>query len=384
MEQAKILEGEKPDFKKFNNDAKAVQIQRPKEPSELQQVYVRKLMTAIQTVLTDFSASEKKCNTNQKEEKRVAAEIEKAHCKLGSPPKLDSPEFIRWKELRWEQTILLACNQYFTSLNQFKIENEEFVSTLKKFHSEMKRVLNRLVAVQPLPESMKSKEKAIMTNSIESGTAHNPSTVIEVVSAETKTEHQGKTEIMEARPVVLSAKQIRLREKYGEAALNPLVPENAEVVIYTDGSLISTNINTEEKIESGGYAAILIFRKMGDAEIMISGHKARPSNAEYMELLAISKALKRLKKYNIKGKVVLYCDALGVVNKYNTHLAGWQDCGWKRADGKYIRYWKLWKKIRKNSKKIDLRVCWVKGHAESELNQRCDEIARAEAKLRAV
>ena len=123
---------------------------------------------------------------------------------------------------------------------------------------------------------------------------------------------------------------------------------------------------------------------MGDAEIMISGHKARPSNAEYMELLAISKALKRLKKYNIKGKVVLYSDALGVVNKYNTHLAGWQDCGWKRADGKYIRYWKLWKKIRKNSKKIDLRVCWVKGHAESKLNKRCDEIARAEARLRAV
>jgi len=34
---------------------------------------------------------------------------------------------------------------------------------------------------------------------------------------------------------------------------------------------------------------------MDDAEIMISGHKARPSNADYMELLAISKALKRQK-----------------------------------------------------------------------------------------
>jgi len=41
-------------------------------------------------------------------------------------------------------------------------------------------------------------------------------------------------------------------------------------------------------------------------------------------------------------------------------------------------------KIWKNSKNIDLRVCWVKGHAESKFNKRCDEIARAEAKLRAV
>lgn len=91
---------------------------------------------------------------------------------------------------------------------------------------------------------------------------------------------------------------------------------------------------------------------MDDAEIMISGHKARPSNADYMELLAISKALKRLKKYNITGKVVLYSDALSVVNKYNTQLAGWQDCCWRRADGKYIRYWKLWKKYGKTLKTL--------------------------------
>ena len=73
-----------------------------------------------------------------------------------------------------------------------------------------------------------------------------------------------------------------------------------------------------------------------------------------------------------------------MVDNFNTKLAGWKDCGWKKENGKYIRYWKLWKKIWKNSKKMDLRVCWVKGHAESKLNIRCDEIARTEARLRAV
>ena len=92
-----------------------------------------------------------------------------------------------------------------------------------------------------------------------------------------------------------------------------------------------------------------------------------------------------MKKYKIEGKVVLYSDALNIVDNYNTKLAGWKECGWKREkDGKYVRYWKLWKKIWKLTKKLDLRVCWVKGHAESKLNRKCDAIARAEARLRAI
>ena len=191
-------------------------------------------------------------------------------------------------------------------------------------------------------------------------------------------------ETTEKEPVKLSKKQKRLRERFTEEVLNPLLPDNAVAVIYTDGSLVGTNRYTEETVNSGGYAAILILRNMGDVEIMLSGHKTRASSAEYMELMAINKALKRLKKYRIRGKVVLYSDALPVVNDFNTKLAGWKDCGWKKGNGKYIRNWKLWKKIWKKSKKIDLRICWVKGHAESVFNNRCDVVARAEARLGAV
>ncbi len=391
MEQARTFERDNSNLNK-NNNSNAANLQRLKEPSELQQVHVRKLMMAIQTILDDFASSKQKSNLYEKEEMIFAAKIEKARQNIGRLPKLDSPEYIKLKKLRWEQKIMLACNGYDKTLNQFQVENEEFVKLLKLFRTAMKRVLSELVAVQPLPESMRNKIKGgnelpNLDTPIEDEASKKEKTAIEIVSPPVKTDNQEIAEVTEAvgtKTIVLSAWQKKMREKYSEAALNPLLSKNTEVVIYTDGSLVSTNEHTEEKIDSGGYAAILLFRKMNDTEIMISGHKARPSSAEYMELLAINKALKRLKKYRIKGKVVLYSDALNIVNKFNTKLAGWKDCGWKRADGKYIRYWKLWKKIYKYSKRIDLRICWVKGHAESQLNKRCDGVARAEAKLRAI
>ena len=256
------------------------------------------------------------------------------------------------------------------------------------------------IKLKPIPE-IGVKEPLILLTSIledktekgnKTGLAKEKKLEAEIVKSDTKVIEvvppvKTDTKVMETtekEPVKLSKKQKRLRERFTEEVLNPLLPENAVAVIYTDGSLVSTKRYTEETVDSGGYAAILILRNMGDVEIMLSGHKARPSSAEYMELMAINKALKRLKKYRFRGKVVLYSDALPVVNDFNTKLAGWKDCGWKKESGKYIRNWKLWKKIWKKSKKIDLRICWVKGHAESVYNNRCDVVARAEARLGAV
>jgi len=216
----------------------------------------------------------------------------------------------------------------------------------------------------------------LITDEFKAGT-RNVTEVIEQPDEETTNE-------VAENPVVLNKWQKNLKEKYTEEALNPLIPQNAVAVIYTDGSMIHTQRYSSERIDYGGYAAVLIIRAVGYAEIMISGRKRRPSSSEYMELLAIYKALKRLKKYRIKGKVVLYCDSSNIVDHYNNKLAGWQECGWKANDGKYIRNWRLWKKIWKKSKKLDLRVCWVKGHAESKYNKRCDFVALAEATLGAM
>ena len=227
-------------------------------------------------------------------------------------------------------------------------------------------------------------EEQVMKIDLETKQVQTASKLIEVVPPAVKTGDKNNLDTIKTQPVKLSKKQKRLREKYKEEVLNPLLPKSVEVVIYTDGSLVNSNKYTEEKIDSGGDAAIIIFCTMGNTEIMISGHKARPSSSHYMELLAVHKALKRLKKYRVRGKIILYSDDLPMVNDFNTKLAGWKECGWKKENGKYIRHWKLWKKVWNNSKKINLRVCWVKGHAENEFNNRCDVVARMEARLRAL
>ena len=58
VEQVKLSGREYAELKQ-NNSNNTTQFQRPKEPSELQQIHVRKLLIAIQTMLDDFASSQK-------------------------------------------------------------------------------------------------------------------------------------------------------------------------------------------------------------------------------------------------------------------------------------------------------------------------------------
>ena len=108
VEQVKLSGREDAELKQ--NNSNNTQLQRPKEPSELQQIHVRKLLIAIQTMLDDFASSQKKCSCCEKEEVIVAAKIEKAQQNIGRLPKSDNHEYIRLKKLKWEHKIQLACN----------------------------------------------------------------------------------------------------------------------------------------------------------------------------------------------------------------------------------------------------------------------------------
>lgn len=165
------------------------------------------------------------------------------------------------------------------------------------------------------------------------------------------------------------------------------LPQDAAAVIYTDGSYIEPDhaINMRVKQAYGGWAAVIILREYYDARISLSGHTACPCkdhDSSYMEMLAVAKALKRLKKYDIKGKVMLYTDCEMLVTDYKAKLAGWAECGWQKPDGMHIKYWNLWRKIWRRTKDIDLQVHWVKGHAKNEYNNQCHFTAKAEAVMR--
>lgn len=139
------------------------------------------------------------------------------------------------------------------------------------------------------------------------------------------------------------------------------------VTIYTDGAC-SGNPGP------GGWGAILEWQ---GHEKELSGGEAQTTNNR-MELTAVLTALSLLKEPCI---VELYSDSKYVVDAIDKGwLYGWQKKGWIKADKKPVLNVDLWQQLLPELKRHDVRLHWVKGHAENEKNNRCDQLAVAESK----
>lgn len=135
-----------------------------------------------------------------------------------------------------------------------------------------------------------------------------------------------------------------------------------EVEIYTDGAC-SGNPGV------GAYAAVLM---VADHKKEISGAVADTTNNR-MELTAAIEALKQLTR---PCKVKLYSDSAYVVNAFNNNwLDNWKQNGWKNAAGSAVSNKDLWQALLAEAEKHQLQWIKVKGHADNEYNNRCDELA---------
>ena len=139
------------------------------------------------------------------------------------------------------------------------------------------------------------------------------------------------------------------------------------VTIYTDGAC-SGNPGP------GGWGAIVEWQ---GHEKERSGGEAQTTNNR-MELTAVLTALSLLKEPCI---VELYSDSKYVVDAIDKGwLYGWQKKGWIKADKKPVLNVDLWQRLLPELKRHDVHLHWVKGHAENEKNNRCDQLAVAESK----
>ena len=134
------------------------------------------------------------------------------------------------------------------------------------------------------------------------------------------------------------------------------------VTIYTDGAC-SGNPGP------GGWGAILRYR---DTEKELSGGAAETTNNR-MELTAVIEALRLLREPCI---VELYSDSKYVIDALSKGWArGWKARGWVKSDKKPALNPDLWEQLLALTE-----VHRVKGHAENEHNNRCDQMAVAESK----
>ncbi len=139
-----------------------------------------------------------------------------------------------------------------------------------------------------------------------------------------------------------------------------------KVMIYTDGAC-------KGNPGPGGYGVILLFN---EKKKEISGGEPQTTNNR-MELMAVIEGLQALKK---SCEVTLYSDSKYVVDMIEGgYLNRWKKNNWMRNKKDPVKNVDLWEKIYQLLKLHDVKMIWVKGHAENSWNNRCDELAVAAA-----
>lgn len=141
------------------------------------------------------------------------------------------------------------------------------------------------------------------------------------------------------------------------------------VTIYTDGAC-SGNPGP------GGWGAVLLY---GAHRRELSGGEDHTTNNR-MELTAVIAALEMLKEPCI---VELWSDSKYVIDGLEKGWAkGWQKRGWVKSDKKPALNPDLWERLLALADTHTLHYHWVKGHADTEENNRCDQLAVTESQKR--
>ena len=138
-----------------------------------------------------------------------------------------------------------------------------------------------------------------------------------------------------------------------------------EITLITDGSCLGNP-------GPGGWAAIL---RYGAKKKEMSGNDPSTTNNR-MEMTAVLEGLKAL---NEPCKVKIEIDSEYVKNGVTQWMAGWKRKGWMTAAKKPVKNKDLWTALDEALAQHDVEWEWVKGHADHDDNNRCDELARAAA-----
>lgn len=141
------------------------------------------------------------------------------------------------------------------------------------------------------------------------------------------------------------------------------------VTLYTDGAC-SGNPGP------GGWGAILEY---GGAEKELSGGEDSTTNNR-MELTAVIRGLEALKE---PCTVELYSDSKYVIDALQKGWAkGWRARGWIKSDKKPALNPDLWQRLLELTQTHQVHCHWVKGHADNPKNNRCDQLAVEQWKVR--
>ncbi|MGZ8538404.1 MAG: ribonuclease HI [Flavisolibacter sp.] len=136
-----------------------------------------------------------------------------------------------------------------------------------------------------------------------------------------------------------------------------------EITIYTDGS-------SRGNPGPGGYGAILMHGKL--KKELSAGYRLTTNNR--MELMGVIAALEAMKKTGLK--ITIYTDSQYIVK---ANQEGWLNKWLATNFAKGKKNKDLWVRFYDVFKKHQVKFVWVKGHANNQFNNRCDELATSAA-----
>ena len=135
--------------------------------------------------------------------------------------------------------------------------------------------------------------------------------------------------------------------------------------LFTDGACLGNP-------GPGGWAYIL---RSCDGEIESSGGNSNTTN-QRMEVTAVLQALSTL---DSPSRVEIYADSQYVTKGLTEWMDGWIAKGWRNAAKKPVANQDLWQPLAVLRETHTITTHWVKGHSGHPENERCDELASAEA-----
>ena len=136
-----------------------------------------------------------------------------------------------------------------------------------------------------------------------------------------------------------------------------------EIIIYTDGA-------SRGNPGPGGYGAILIYGNI--KKELSAGYRHTTNNR--MELMGVIAALEAMKKTGLH--ITIYTDSQYIVKAIQQ---GWLNKWLATNFSKGKKNKDLWVRFYDLFKKHHVKFVWVKGHANNEMNNRCDQLATAAA-----
>ena len=148
----------------------------------------------------------------------------------------------------------------------------------------------------------------------------------------------------------------------------PVAARPGEVLIWTDGAC-------KGNPGPGGWAAIVVPADGGDP-VELSGGAEHTTNNR----MEYSAALEGLRSLPAGSRVCIVTDSTLMLDSMTKWIHGWRKKGWKTASGSPVKNQDLVEALDAEIRRhADVRWHWVKGHADTELNNRADELAVAAA-----